>query len=194
MQVKTAVRMGLVVQNPDGSFSDAPTGPTGTANPQDGTGEQDGGQDGAPEGRTPDGRAIDDSNSLQVDAELGEAVADFAQGLESIGASVGGVISEVISNPEAMPASVLNLARDRKLDEGQVFAHLEDVKRGLADATEDFVLKNSTLEAEELEAFWEHAQANSTPAQFSRAITNLLQAHEPRPLLELIAAYQRRAR
>ena len=72
MKVSTAERMGWVVRNPDGTFSDAPTG---TANPQDGNPEE-----GAPQ--VPE---ADDSNSLHVDTEMAEGIVDLSQALESVG-------------------------------------------------------------------------------------------------------------
>ena len=99
MKVSTAERMGWVVRNPDGTFSDAPTGTAeNTPTPQDG------GQDGGPDGTDPqDGLKANEpseSNSLQVEPEMQDAITDLSQGLESIGANPVAVLGEIMSDPQ----------------------------------------------------------------------------------------------
>lgn len=187
MKVSTAERMGWVVRNPDGTFSDA------TA--ENSPGPQDGGQDGTTEGADADTEA-DETNSLQVEPDTAEGLADLSQALESVGANPVAVASEIMTDPEKMPAAVLELARSRGMDEGQAFEHVQNLTRSVVESVEDFVLSNSTLEAEELEALWDHARANNSPAQFNRNILAMLFEPKPNPtpLLGMIAAYQRRSR
>ena len=186
MKVSTAVRMGFVVQNADGSFADATAENTPTP--------QDGGQDdkSGPRANEPDA-----SNSLQVEPELAEAVVDLSEGLTSIGANPLSVVAEVLADPQGekgLPASVLNLARDRGMDEGAVAEHLDEIKVGLAESVDQFVLENTSIPEDELRPFIEHAMANHTEAEFSRAITSLLFTSDPGALLQFAAEYQRRSR
>ena len=189
MKVSTALRMGFVVKTADG-FADA----TAENSPGTQDGQQDGGQDdkSGPKANEPDA-----SNSLQVEPELAEAVVDLSEGLTSIGANPLSVVAEVLADPQGekgLPASVLNLARDRGMDEGAVAEHLDEIKVGLAESVDQFVLENTSIPEDELRPFIEHAMSNHTEAEFSRAITSLLFTSDPGALLQFAAEYQRRSR
>ena len=185
LPVSSALREGFLVKNEDGSYSDGPaitgqTGQTAGNADQEGSGLQ-----------LPD---ADETNSLQVSDDTAEGLADLSEALTSIGANPTAVVAEIIKDPEAMNASILNLARSRNMDEGQAFEHVREMTQDVAVAVEDFVLENTNLDSEELEDMWDHARANNSEPEFARAITNLLFVNEPKPLLEMVAAFQRRSR
>ena len=180
MPISSALREGFLVKNDDGSFSDGPAITGGAPSEQEGSGLQ------LPE--------ADETNSLQVDAELADSIVDLTEGLESIGGNPVALFAEVFKDPDVLPAQVLNLARERGLDEGAVANHFDEIKMGVALAIDDFVVENGGIEAEELEAFWTFTRANVADTEIVRAATSLVFTKEPKPLLELAAAYLRRSR
>ena len=189
MKVSTAVRMGFVVKTADG-FADATADNTPTM--------QDGGPEGQQDGESgPKANEPDETNSLQVEPEMQDAIIDLSAGLESIGANPVSVLGEIMSDPQGekgLPASVLNLARERGFDEGAVAEHLQDIKVAVAESVEDFIMTNTELPEEDLRPFIESAMSPQSAAEFQQAVRNMVFLTEPAGLLEMVSAFQRRKR